>query len=97
MTAIIAYPLTYIGAQKYSKQKPFTASKCLAIAWLFYFIGILIGLLLVRVYRAVIAFGPLLHLPMSKYVIYEVLELIVGWMFMFIYQEQARKSSLTCP
>lgn len=85
-TAIIAYPLTYGGAQRYMKQQKSTGIKGLMItAWVFYGIMIVNGL-------AMIALRATGHAIVTEWVIYEVLWGIAGWIMMFVHAEKARKS-----
>lgn len=86
VTAIIAYPLTYGGAQRYMKQQNSTGFKGLMItAWAFYGIMIVNGLttIALRVTGWVIGTG---------WVIIVVLWGIAGWIMMFVHAEKARKS-----
>ena len=85
VAAIIAYPLTYVGAQCYMDQQSSTAMKGLMItAWVFYGIMIVNGIAMVLVVVMGWAIGMV-------WVIFEVLWALVGWIMMFVHAEVARK------
>ena len=87
VAAIAAYPLTYVGAQRYMKEQNSTGIKGLMIAaWVFYGILIVTGISMIAVgAKKSTLVGP-------GWVTYEVLWAIVGWIMMFVHAEKARKS-----
>lgn len=86
--AIAAYPLTYDGGQRYIKQRNSEGIKGLMItSWVFYGILIVNGLSMIVV-GATDGFEE----DITGWVIYIILWGILGWIFMIVHAERARKS-----
>jgi mannose/fructose/N-acetylgalactosamine-specific phosphotransferase system component IIC len=86
MTAIIAYPLTFKGAQKYLKQRNSTGKKCLMkTAWILY------GIYLVYVLAILAVVASLRFAVLAVPGILASLLNCAGWGCMLFYQENARK------
>jgi hypothetical protein len=88
LTAVLAYPLTFTGAQNYMRERNSRGIQGLMIAsWVLYGIMVLNGVL-------AIALGAAddNEAPETGWVVAIVTIMVIGWILMFVHAETARKS-----